>query len=180
MKQGSEKVVTMPRREPPKRSVGERLREEIRKIAAIALFFSVAFCIIIFTDSLTGTTAGLIPYSKAIIGGLVVAKVLLIVDLLPAIDRFKGKPLAYNIVWKSTIYIAASLVFRFIDPVIAFLFKGQGLTAGVHEAVESFTRPRFWAIEIWVAVILLIYVTTRELVRVMGRDQMRVVFFGRQ
>jgi hypothetical protein len=179
MKPGSNKVVTMPRREPPKRNVGERLREEIRKILVIALFFSLAFCIIIFADSLTGTSAGVVPYSKAIIGGLIVAKVLLIVDLWPGVDRFKGKPLVYNIVWKSAIYIAASLVFRFIDPVITFLFKGRGLAAGLHEAVESFTRPRFWAVEIWVAVILLIYVTTRELIRVMGKDEMRVIFLGR-
>jgi hypothetical protein len=179
MKPGSKKVVTMPRREPPKRSVGERLREEVRKIAAIALFFAAAFSIIIFTNSLTGSSAGVVPYSKAIIGGLIVAKVLLIVDLWPGIDRFKGKPLVHNILWKGTIYVAASLVFRFIDPVITFLFKGQGFTAGVHEAVQSFTRPRFWAVEIWVAVILLIYVTARELIRVMGREEMRVVFFGR-
>ncbi|HET7873556.1 MAG TPA: hypothetical protein VFL42_13640 [Terriglobales bacterium] len=179
MKSGSKKVVTMPRRELPKRSVHERLREEIRKVAGIALFFAVAFSIIIFADSLTGSGGGLVPYSKAIIGGLIVAKVLLIVDLWPGIDRFKGKPLIHNILWKSSLYTVASLVFRFIDPMITFLFKGQGLAAGFHEAVQSFTRPRFWAVEIWVAVILLIYVTTREFIRVMGKDQMRVILLGR-
>ena len=179
MKPSSKKVVAMPRREPPKRNVGERLREELRKVLAIALFFAVGFSIIIFTNSLTGPSAGVVPYSKAIIGGLIVAKVLLIVDLWPGIDRFKGKPLIHNILWKSLLYTAASLVFRFLDPVITFLFKGQGLSAGVHEALQSFTRPRFWAVEIWVAVILLIYVTTRELIRVMGKDEMRVIFLGR-
>lgn len=170
----------MPRKEPGKRSVGERLLEELRKIFAIALFFSVAFCIIIFADNLTVPASGVgISYAKALIGGLIVAKVLLIVDLLPIVDRFYGKPLVNNIVWKSTLYVAASLVFRYIDPVVTSLFKGLGLAAGHHEAVHRFAQPRFWAVEIWVAVILVIYVTARELVRAVGRDQLKAMFLGR-
>lgn len=174
-------VVMMPRKQPEKRSVRQRLREEVRKILGIALFFATGFSIIILADSLTvrGTNVNVGTYVQAIVGGLIVAKVLLLTDLLPAVDRFYGKPLMHNIVWKSTIYVAASLVFRYLDDLLRSLWHGLGLTGSHGHAMSKFAEPRFWAVQIWVTVVLLLYVTTRELVRAVGKDQMRSLFFGR-
>jgi hypothetical protein len=95
------------------------------------------------------------------------------------VDRFYGKPLMHNILWKSTIYVAASLVFRYVDDLVRSLWKGLGLSGSHHHALSRFAEPRFWAIQIWVTVILLLYVTTRELVRAIGKDELKAMFFGR-
>jgi hypothetical protein len=37
----------------------------------------------------------------------------------------------------------------------------------------------FWANEIWIALLLMIFVTLQELNRALGKDKMRLIFFGR-
>lgn len=171
----------MPRKPPEKRSVRERIRNEAREIFAIALFFSAGFSIIILADSLTvrGTNVNVGSYLQAIVGGLIVAKVLLLTDLLPVVDAFRGKPLMHNILWKSTLYVAASLVFRYLDGLVRSLWKSMGLAEAHHHALSKFVEPRFWAVQIWVTVILLLYVTVRELVRALGKDELKAMFFGK-
>lgn len=157
-----------------------RVKEEVRKILAVAIFFSVAFCLIVLADRLLmrGSGIEIAGYARAIVGGLIVAKVLLIVDLLPLVHAFPGKPLVHNIVWKSTIYVAASIVYRYLEPLVKFLFKGAGLAAAHHGAIGELAQPRFWAIEIWLAMLLVVFVTMRELTRVVGNNTMKLIFFG--
>jgi hypothetical protein len=159
----------------------EKLWEEVRKMLGAAVFFAVAFCLIVLADRLVGRGSDMEigSFSRAIIGGLIVAKVLLLVDLLPFVDAFPGKPIVYNIAWKSTIYIVASLLFRYIEPLIKSLFVGASLAAAHLHAAQELSLPRFWAIEIWVGVLLVIFVTMLELTRALGRDKMRFIFFGR-
>ncbi len=157
-----------------------RVKEEIRKVLGTAIFFSVAFCLIVLADRLVGTGSEfeMGSFFRAVVGGLIVAKVLLIVDLLPLVHAFPGKPLVHNIIWKSTVYVAASIVYRYLEPLVKFLFKGAGLAAAHHGALGELARPRFWAIEIWLAMLLLVFVTMRELTRVMGNNTMKLIFFG--
>jgi hypothetical protein len=158
-----------------------RLKEEIRKVLGVALFFSTGFILIVLADRLITRGSGIEPISfvRAVVGGLIVAKVLLITDLLPFVHAFPEKPIAHNILWKSSIYIAASLVFRYLEPLIKSLFRGLGLAASHHSAVSELMLPRTWATEIWLAMLLVAYVTVQELGRVLGKDKLKLLFFGR-
>jgi hypothetical protein len=158
----------------------EWFKEEFRKVMGVAAFFAAAFCLIVLANKLMveGSDIEVVSFATAIFGGLIVAKVLLIADLLPFVDAFRGKPLIYNIVWKSLIYITASLIFHYIEPLVKFLFTGASLAAAHHHAMQAFTHPMFWANEIWVAMLLVLFVTMRELSRALGKDQMRRLFFG--
>ena len=158
----------------------ERLREECRKILGIAVFFAVLFCLIVLANKLLveGSNVEVTSFAKAIIGGLLVAKVLLLVDLLPFVNAFPDKPLIYNIVWKSLLYIVASLVFHYVEPVIESLLQGESLVSAHHHALQAFTQPIFWANEIWVALLLVLFVTMRELSRALGQSELRRLFFG--
>jgi hypothetical protein len=158
----------------------EWLREESRKVLGIAIFFAVAFCLIVLANKLMveGSNIEVTSFAKAILGGLIVAKVLLVADLLPFINAFPDKPLIYNIVWKSLIYIAASLVFHYVEPVIESLLKGASLAAAHRQTLQAFSQPMFWANEIWVALLLVLFATMRELSRALGEGQFRRLFFG--
>jgi hypothetical protein len=159
----------------------EKLWKEIRSALGAAVFFAVAFSLIVLADKLLvrGSEIQIASFTRAIVGGLIVAKVMLVVNLLPFVDAFPGKPLVYNIIWKTLIYVAASLIYRYIEPLIMSLFAGAGGTAAHHHAVQEFMQPRFWAIEIWIALLFVIFVTMHELTRALGRDKMRLLFFGR-
>lgn len=99
-------------------------------------------------------------------------------DLFPFVNLFPGKPLISNIIWKTSIYVAASLVFRYVEPLVTFLFTGTDVAAAHHHAVQEFTHPMFWAIEIWIALVLAIFVTMHELSRALGKDKIRLIRSG--
>jgi hypothetical protein len=45
-----------------------------------------------------------VTFIIATVGVLIAGKVLLVVDLLPYIDRYRNKPLIYNTLWKTAFY----------------------------------------------------------------------------
>jgi hypothetical protein len=158
-----------------------KVREEVREILVIAIFFSTGFCLIDLSDRLLTRGSGIeiASFARALVGGLIVAKVLLIVDLLPFVHRFPEKPLIQNIVWKSSLYLAASLVFLYCEALIKHLFKGLGLAQSHSLALMKFALPATWAVEIWLAMLLVAFVTMQELSHVIGREQLKQLFFGR-
>jgi hypothetical protein len=159
-----------------------RAKGGVIKFLATAAFFSTGFCLILVAERLVtrGSSIEVAGFFQALVGGLIVAVVLLAVDSLPFVHAFPGKPLIYNIVWKSSIYIAASLVYRYVKPLLKYLFQGVSLSAAASGAFQEFLLPRRWAIEIWLAMLLVAYVTMQELGRVIGRDQLKDMFFGRR
>lgn len=159
-----------------------KLREEVRKVFLTAVFFSIGFGIIIVHNRLLTTGSGIqVPsFTRAVVGGLIVAKLLLSVDLLPFVHAFPRKPLVHNIAWKTSLYIAASVIFFYVRPLVEGLFKRMGLASSHIRAWNELLHPRTWATLIWVAVLLLAFVTMQELSRVIGKDQMRRIFFGRK
>ncbi len=158
-----------------------RLTGEIRKLLGVAVFFTLAACLVVFTDRLLlwGSEIKTTTFAAALVAGLIIAKVLLVVDMLPFVDAFPDRPLVYNIAWKAPIYVAAVLVFRYLERLIHHFFAGAGLAAASALAVQPFTQPAFWATAIWIVVLFLVFLTTRELSRTLGKDRMRLIFFGR-
>jgi hypothetical protein len=158
------------------------LKQEAEKFLATALFFSTGFCLILLAERLVTRGSGIevASFFQALYGGLIVAAVLRVVDALPVVHAFPDKPLIYNIVWKSSLYIAASLIYGYVKPLVKYLFQGMGLPAAASGAFEEFMLTRHWAIEIWLAMLLVVYVTIQELARVVGPDQLKDMFFGRR
>lgn len=155
-------------------------KHEVGKFLATALFFSTGFCLILTSERLVTRGSGIEVASlfQALYGGLIVAAVVRVVDSLPFVDACSGKPLLHNIVWKSSLYIAGSLVYRYVKPLVKYLFQGLSLPAAGHNALHEFLLARSWAIEIWVAMLLVVYVTMTEMIRVIGRDRVKNMFFG--
>src|SRR5215467_14637577 len=158
-----------------------KAKEELRKILVVAVFFSAGFCLIHVSNRLLteGSQVQIANLARAIFGGLIVAKVLMSVDLLPFVHAFPGKPLAHNIVWKSSLYIAGGVIFLYFEPFMKNLIRGAGLSASHSRAWQELMLPRTWATLIWVAMLMVVFVTIKELSRVIGKDRLKYVFFGR-
>jgi hypothetical protein len=156
------------------------VKEEGRKIIVTAVFFAIGFCIILVHNRLLteGTGFKTASFARALVGGLIAAKVLMSVDMLPFFDAFPNKPILYNIGWKTSLYAAGALVFLYTEPFLKHLVKGVGLYASHAEAWHELTLPRTWAIMIWMVVLLLMFVTMKELSRVIGKGQLKHIFLG--
>jgi hypothetical protein len=55
----------------------------------------------------------------------------------------------------------------------------MGSFAAANERLRSeIVWPHFWAIQLWLVVLIFVYCTMRELVRVIGRERVLNIFFG--
>src|SRR5688572_9411369 len=94
-----------------------KLKHELRDLIPVIVFFFIAFQLLAVTDALIlrqyGVRASV--FLSAAVAALVVAKVVLIADHLPLINRFPHKPLIYNVGWKTAIYFVASMAVRYAE-----------------------------------------------------------------
>ena len=145
-----------------------------------AVFFFIGFQLLALTQSLMLRQYGIdvTVFVAATIGALVVSKVVALADLLPFLNRFPGRPLIYNIAWKTAIYFVAACVVRLLEAFIHF-YRRQGEARGaIRHMIDEIIWPHFWAIQMWLMVLLLVYCTMHELVSALGRDRVRELFFG--
>lgn len=154
---------------------------EILELLPAFLFFVVAFNLIVITDALTTEEYGIRPFAVAgaFVMALIVAKVLLLAGLLPFVDLFPQKPLIYNTLWKTFLYVIFAMLLIFAEHLIEFSLKYSSLPEASRYIISDTNWPRFWAVRIWLAVMLLVFTALQELDRRMGPGRLKQMFFGR-
>ena len=157
-----------------------KLKEEFFKILPPTIYFFVALHLVMFIRVLMLEGTGLSPYSSASIAvtALVLGKAVLLADMLPLINRFPNKPLIYNIAWKTVIYLLISAVLHYLERLIDFWRETGGFVAGNEKLLSVIIWPHFFAIQILFFVLIAMYCTVHELVRVIGREKALRIFFG--
>jgi hypothetical protein len=140
----------------------------------------MAFTLIAVTQRLILRQYGvpLTGFATAVIGALLVGKVVLIADKLPFVNKFPNHPLIYNIVWKSSIYFVVSFLFRYIEHLIPFLREHEDFRLSNQHLLAEIVWPHFWLVQMWLAVLFLAYCTMRELIRVIGKEEIMHMVFG--
>jgi hypothetical protein len=157
-----------------------KLKEEFFKILPPTIFFFVALHIVAFVHALMLKKTGIAPSSSVSIAvaALILGKAVLIADMVPMINRFPNKPLIYNVAWKTLIYWLMATVIHYMERLIDFWRQTGGFVAGNQKLLAEIIWPHFWAIQIILFVLIAMYCTMHELVRVMGRENVMKIFFG--
>jgi chromate transport protein ChrA len=96
---------------------------------------------------------------------LILGKAVLIADLLLFINRYPHKPLVYNVAWKTTIYVLIAALVHYLERLLDFWRESGGLAEADERMLAEVVWPHFWAIQIFLLVLILMYCTMRELVR---------------
>ena len=160
-------------------NLGEKVKHEVRELIPVTLFFFVAFQLLALTDALMLKQYGI--HSGTFLGAtllaLVVAKVVVLTDHFALVNRFPEKPLIYNVIWKTLIYFVAALAFRYLEHLIHFWRKSADFAEANRRLFEEIVWPHFWAVQLWLLVLLLVYCAFRELVRALGRERIIAMFF---
>lgn len=156
------------------------LKHEFHEVLPPAIFFLISFHIVVIDRRLMLRQYGLplASVAGATVGALLVAKVVLIADMLPFVNRFPDKPLMYNVAWKTAIYVAAALVVHYLEHLAPLWWHTGDLGAANRQLASEMVWPHFWAVQIWLVVLLLVYCALRELVRAIGRKKVIEMFFG--
>lgn len=142
-------------------------------------YFFVAFNLIAFTTNLLAHNYwfNLASFLLASTTALIVGKVVLVVDKVRIIDKFRGAPLVQPILYKTVFYAAVVTIVRFLERILHFAFDSRGFRAAADAAMQDFTWHRFVAVQIWIFTCFLIYVTASELNALVGDGRLRRLFF---
>ena len=156
------------------------LKEEFFAILPPTIFFFVALHLLTFIRILMANGSHFQPLSTAsiAIASLILGKAVLIADMLPPINRYPHKPLAYNIVWKTLIYLVIASIIHYLERLIDFSRQAGGIVTGNEKLLAEIVWPHYLAVEIILFLLILMYCTVRELARVIGKEKMLRLFFG--
>jgi hypothetical protein len=167
--------------EAPMKKFATKVAEEIRAILPPTIFFFLTLNIVALIRALMLKGTG-IPVSTPLqvaVAALILGKAVLLADMLPLINRYPDKPLAYNIAWKTAIYVLVAMVIHYLEHLVDFWSETGSFVAGNRKLLAEIVWPHFWAIQLLLAVLILMYNTLHELVRVIGKDKALEIFFGR-
>jgi hypothetical protein len=69
-------------------------------------------------------------------------------------------------------------VIHYVERLIDFSRQAGSIVAGNKKLLTEMVWPHFWAIQIILLLLILVYCTARELARVIGKEKMLRLFFG--
>jgi len=151
---------------------------QLKHVLPPTIFFLIGFNLILFTRWMTLQEHG-IPFTNffaASLAALLVGKAVLVVDNLPFMRHFDGAPLIQPILFKSAIYWVVVFAFRLAEGLLHFVGDGGALADFPHFLAAQFSWPRFLAIQVWLMVLFLIYVTGHELNTLFGDGELPRLF----
>lgn len=156
------------------------IKHELHEIIPPTVFFFIAFLLILVTKKLVLEDYGIeaSAVAAAVMGALIVGKVVLIVDHFPFVNKFPGKPLIYNVTWKTALYLIAAFLVRYLEHLIEFARKYGSAIEGNRHLLAEVIWSNFFLIQVWLSVLLLVFCGFRELVRAIGREKVIRMFFG--
>ena len=160
--------------------VSGKIKEEFFAMIPPTIFFFTLGLVAVVRMLMTKGTG--LPISTPIqvaVGALVLGKAVLIADMLPVINRYPDKPLAYNVAWKTAIYVLVALMIHYLERLVDFWKEAGGFVAGNEKLLAEMVWPHFWAIQIILVVLIFDYCVMHELARVIGVTKLREMFFGK-
>ena len=155
-------------------------KEEFFALLPPTIFFFVALHIVAFVRVLMLKGTGISPLGSVsvAVAALILGKAVLLADMLPVINRFPNKPLIYNVGWKTLIYLLVATLIHYLERLVDFWRQAGGLVAGNEKLLAEIVWPHFLAIQIILLVLIVMYCTMHELVRVIGKEKVLRIFFG--
>jgi hypothetical protein len=155
------------------------LKREIVEAIPAACYFFVGFQIIAFSDALMLEEYGIrvSTFMLATVSALVAAKVVLILDAMPIVNRFSSAPLLVSIAWKTLLFLLLVGAFKYLEHLVPLLRELEDLPLANRRLFTTIEWPRVFAATIWLIVLFAGFCTGRELGRVLGRERLRRIFF---
>jgi hypothetical protein len=166
---------------PLSRRVGAHILEEIRHVLPATIYFFLGFNLVLLTKQLM-LAQYLIQFSGFFIAtgaALIVGKVVLVVDKMPFLKRYDHAPLIRPILFKTIVYTFFVFVARLIEALIHYLIDIGHPMGFFHHMLAEFSWQRFIAVQLWIFVLFLGYVTGSEINHLFGDGELAKVLFTR-
>jgi hypothetical protein len=164
-----------------KRSKKERLLGRFKRAAVTIIYLWMLFSLfelhrwIIFRQqNIASEEAYRLGF--AFLNAFVLAKVIVLGEHLPVVERFRHKPLAYAILFKSALFSALLICFEIAEEVLVGAFHGQTIAQSIPRlgggGVEGILL-----LGVIMFVVLIPFFAFKELSRVMGAQELKSIMF---
>jgi hypothetical protein len=153
---------------------------ELREILPTTIFFFVGFNLIVLTTNLilADYLVAFGNFMLATAAALVVGKAVLITNAMPFLRRYDRAPLIQPILFKTVVYWAVVFLARLLEHFVRFsLIEHNQISDFLPHMIATFSWHRFVAIQLWILVLFLIYVTASELNHLFGDGELRRLLF---
>lgn len=156
-----------------------RVVEEVRNVFPAWVFFLLAFFLLYLTQTVTLAEHHLptLPPSRVWIGSFLVAKALLLVDVIPGIKKLDQRPVLVSALWKTLSYFVIVFLMQYLEELVAL--RGIGVRAASREFRDNLRSTPFWILQMWLVLLLFSFSMSRDLFRKLGRRQFQTLFLGR-
>ncbi|BFG77375.1 hypothetical protein PTKU46_54080 [Paraburkholderia terrae] len=84
----------------------------------------------------------------------------------------------WNVAWKTLMYALVALVVHYLERLDEYWKEAPGPTAANSLLWADINWPRFWAVQIRLVTLILMYCVSAVLARVIGRQKLKAMFFG--
>ena len=100
-------------------TIRDKVRHELRELVPATVYLVVTFNIIGFTKYLLLRDYGInvSTFASSTILALLAAKAMVVADTLPFMEPFRPRPITYNVLWKTSAYVAAIFAVQLLEDV---------------------------------------------------------------
>jgi len=162
------------------RRAGAFVLHEFLEMLPPTIFFFVGFNLIVLTTNLllADYVVAFGSFMLATGAALIVGKSVLVANAMALLRRYDRAPLIQPILFKTLVYWAVVFVARLLEHFIRFwLVEHNPVSEFLPHMVATFSWHRFAAIQIWILVLFLIYVTATEFNHLFGDGELGRILF---
>ena len=148
----------------------QKIVHEVKALIPVTLYFLFADILLAVTQMVLLREYGIevVSIGQAVVMALIVAKVVLIMDMLPLMNRFHDRPPIYNVVWSTVMYLLATIVLEVGEHIVKAWIHTGGLATGYAHFVNETEWPRFILTQFWMLVLLFNYCLFRSAGKTVG------------
>jgi hypothetical protein len=157
------------------------LYNEFLEILPVWAFFFISFGLVALTRIATYGEYHIKPSEppEFLVGSLIMAKVVLLIDAFLKKRSVPGRPLIYSTLVATGLYFVAALVLHHVEQIIALMRHHHvGFAEANREILVAMEKPTFSAIWLSVLVLTFTFCMLRELIHAIGREHFMKMFFG--
>jgi hypothetical protein len=159
----------------------QALKREIQKIGSLALFFFIGFGYILLLVKLFLEDYSIDTYvfSKAIVGALVAAKAVAIMDMTPWLNRFHQSPRYISVLYKTFVYTLAVLIIGVIENFLHAYYQTKRIAPAIAMLIETRHISHFLAITLCISSVFLIHNVFQSIDDYLGKGNLTKFFLNR-
>jgi hypothetical protein len=162
-------------------TIAQRAKQELREYALLSLYLFVCFGALILYKAAILDEEGIsyLPSGLAAIKALILAKFIMLGQMIRLGDRRRGGRIAYVIAYKALLYLILLLVLSVLEEVVVGLIHGRSVAASFAEFGGA-KLPQTLATSLIMLLILIPYLASRELNVALGEGRLWTLLLERR